>query len=246
MSEENTHPDKPVLPKRFYDSVSVEEVATEGTRCWRLLLDGRAVKSPAKTTVEVPCRELAELLAGEWRAQGERIDPETMPMTKIVNSGLDGVSGREEDVAADIVSFAGSDLVCYRAEDPVDLVALQAKAWDPIIGWAREALGARFVLAEGVMPVEQPVEALQAVAKDVAGFNALQLAALHVLTTLSGSALISLAHARGAISAEEAWAIAHVDEDFQITQWGADEEARLRREKRGAEFAAASRVLKAL
>lgn len=248
MTGERRNPDMPALPKRFYKDVAVGEFTPDSgapTR-WQLLLDGRAVKTPAKTTVAVASAPLAKALAEEWRAQGEHIDPATMPITKIVNSGLDGVAGRENEVAADIIAFAGSDLVCYRAEGPVDLVALQADRWDPILHWAREALGARFVLAEGVMPVEQPVEAMDAIAKAVNPFGALELAALHVLTTISGSAVIALAHAHGVLTVGEAWDAAHVDEDFQVSQWGSDEEATHRREIRRAEFEAASRVLKAL
>lgn len=235
--------DTATLPKRFYKEVSVSAAGDRaGGAQWQLLLDDKPVKTPGKLPLAVPARELAEALAEEWAAQGERIDPATMPMTRIVNSVLDGVSGREADVGADIIAFAGSDLVCYRAEAPDELVAMQAQAWDPIVEWARNSLGARFVLAQGVMPVKQPPEAIAAFADQVRDLSALELGALHVVTTLTGSALLALAVGRGEMSARDAWAAAHVDEDFQIARWGEDEEAAERRQKRWAEFDAARRV----
>jgi chaperone required for assembly of F1-ATPase len=240
--------DRP-LPKRFYKEVGVEAETPDGGApggAWCLLLDGRPVKTPGKVSLAVPSAALAEEIAQEWRAQDEFIDPESMPITKIVNSAIDGVSGREKEVAADIVAFAGSDLVCYRAEEPAELVVRQAEAWDPVLRWAQDVLGAHFVLAEGVMPVAQPEDALRAFASAIDGYESLELCALHVMTTLTGSAILSLAHARGAMSAELVWAAAHVDEDFQIAQWGEDDEAAARREKRLREFQAASLVCRAL
>jgi chaperone required for assembly of F1-ATPase len=227
------------LPRRFYSDVSVEE--SGGGH--RILLDGRPVRTPQKAELSVPQAALAEALAEEWREQGEFIDPETMPLTKMVNTALDAVTGREAAVAADIAAFAGSDLTCYRAEHPTELVAMQAKAWGPVLSWAQERLGAEFVLTEGVIPVNQPPEAAQAVADAIAQYDALSLAGLHVMTTLTGSALIALAHAQGRLTAEEAWDAAHVDEDFQISQWGEDQEAMERRARRWAEFQAASRLV---
>lgn len=233
------------LPKRFYEAVSVaERTSDDGRAEWQLLLDARAVRTPGKTLVAVASERIAEALAEEWRAQGERIDPATMPLTKIVNSAIDGVRGREAEVAADIVAFAGSDLLCYRSEGPDDLVAMQAEAWDPVLAWAREAFGARFIQAQGVMPVEQPQASLDAFAGELRGFDPLRLCALHVITTLTGSALLALAHARGELTLEEAWAAAHVDEDFQISRWGPDEEAAERRGKRWVEFQAASAIFR--
>lgn len=231
--------DRPALPKRFYKDVATRQQEGGG---FAVALDGRPLRTPAKQPLALPSSELAEAVADEWRAQGVEIDPASMPLTKIVNSALDGVTGREAEVAADIVAYAGSDLVCYRADAPAELVARQAAAWDPVIAWARDSLGARFVLAEGVMPVAQPPEALEAVASALEGKSALWLGALHVMTTLTGSGLIALGHVRGALPAEAAWAAAHVDDDYQIEQWGEDAEAAVRRALRRAEFMAASRL----
>lgn len=248
MTTESAQSDRP-LPKRFYKEVSVEAKTLHGAApagAWRLLLDGRPVKTPGKVSLAVPSAILAEAIAKEWRAQDEFIDPEDMPITKIINSAIDGVAGREEEVVADIMAFAGSDLVCYRAEGPAELVVRQAEAWDPVLRWAQDVLGAHFVLAEGVMPVAQPEEALRAFASGIEGRGGLGLCALHVMTTLTGSAVLSLAYARGALSAETVWAAAHVDEDFQIAQWGEDEEATQRRERRLREFQAAATILEVL
>jgi chaperone required for assembly of F1-ATPase len=146
-------------------------------------------------------------------------------------------------VRADIVKYAGSDVLCYRASEPEGLVRRQAEMWDPVLGWARDALGARFAVAQGLMPVAQPETATSAIAAALEGFDAFGLAALHVMTTLTGSALLALAQARGLLTAEQAWTAAHVDEDWQIGNWREDAEAAARRQRRWAEMQAAGRML---
>jgi chaperone required for assembly of F1-ATPase len=201
------------------------------------------MRTPAKGVLAVPSRALAEAIAAEWEAQRDRIDPAAMPLTRLVNSALDGVRGREGEVRAEIAKYAASDLVCYRASEPEELARRQAELWDPVLAWSRGTLGADFRTAEGLMPVAQPEAVHAAVARELAGEGALRLAALHVMTTLMGSALLALAHARGAVSAEAAWSAAHVDEDWQIARWGEDADAAARRQRRWAEMQAASRML---
>jgi chaperone required for assembly of F1-ATPase len=235
-------------PKRFYKAVAVDvaPAALPGERAaaaYSILLDGKPVRTPAKGVLAVPTRALAEAIAAEWVAQGDRIDPVTMPLTRLANSALDAVRGREAEVRAEIVKYAGSDLVCYRAAGPSGLVARQAELWDPVLAWSRTALGVRFEMATGLMPVAQPAAARAAVAAALEGLDAFAIAALHVMTTLMGSALLALAHARGLLTAEAAWAAAHVDEDWQMAKWGCDAEAKARRDRRWAEMQAASRML---
>ncbi|WP_276200538.1 ATP12 family protein [Chelatococcus sp. XZ-Ab1] len=231
------------LPRRFYKEAAVEERA-EG---FVLVLDGRPARTPGRALLALPTRTVGEAVAAEWAAQGERIDPATMPLTRLANSAIDGVAREMAAVAADVVKYAGSDLLCYRAEGPERLVARQRDIWDPMLAWAREALGARFVLAEGVMFVAQPEESLAAMAAAVARFEApVALAALHVLTTLSGSAVIALAVAHGHLTAEAGWRASHLDEEVQMEIWGEDEEALARRAVRWRDFAAAAGMLRAL
>jgi len=233
---------RPAPPKRFYKDVSVGE-ADGG---YQVLLDGRAVRTPKKLHLTVPTRLLAEAIAAEWAAQGEHIDPATMPLSKLAITAIDGVTGTMAEVAADIVRFAGSDLICYRAEAPEALAEVQAAAWDPVLHWVEETAGARFFLAEGVMPVTQSPEALSRLGDLVAPFGAFALASLHVMTTLTGSAFLAMAVARGHLTAEEAWAKAHIDEDWQIARWGVDVEAADRRARRRTEMLAAAQFIKLL
>jgi chaperone required for assembly of F1-ATPase len=225
-------------------SVAAVPTSEDGAREeYRILLDGKPVRTPAKRVLAVPSRALAEAVAGEWEVQRDRIDPAAMPLTRLVNSTLDGVRGREAEVRAEIAKYAGSDLVCYRAAEPEGLVRRQAELWDPVLAWSREALGADFQVAVGLMPVAQPQAACAALAGGLEGYDAFALAALNVMTTLMGSALLALAHARGQLTAEAAWAAAHVDEDWQIAKWGADAEAAARRLRHWTEMQAASRLL---
>lgn len=228
------------LPKRFYKDVTV---AADKAGGFAILLDGRAAKTPGKRKLIAPTEALASAMAGEWAAQGERIDPARMELTRLVNTAIDGVAGKEAEVADDIVAFAGSDLVCYRAEAPEGLIAEQAKAWDPLVAWVRERFDARLKLAAGIVHVAQDAKAIERVRAHVHTYDALRLAALHVMTTLTGSAVVALAVAEGRIDAAAAWKAAHVDEDWQIRFWGEDAEARARREQRWRTMQAASRLL---
>ena len=227
------------LPKRFYKDVAV----TDGDGGWHVTLDGKTMRTPAKGDFVVPARSLADAIADEWRAQGEHIQPESMPLTKLVNSAVDGARGREAAVTDDIMGHAASDLLFYRADGPDGLVARQTQYWDPVTAWAREDFSAPFMLGEGVMPIGQPQTSLDRLRPQLAGLDAFGLTALHVMTTLSGSALLALAVAVGRLTPEEAWKAAHVDEDWQISQWGEDAEAASRRERRWRDFAAAARML---
>jgi chaperone required for assembly of F1-ATPase len=229
-------------PKRFYDKATAEP-HEDG---FVLKLDGRTARTPAKKPLAVADRRIAEAIATEWAAQGAEIDPATMPLTRIVNAAIDRVSGEMEPVRAEIVKYAGTDLLCYRAEGPAALVEAQNAAWEPILVWARDALGARFALAEGVVAIEQPQETLEAVRTALAGLDPLRLAAVHVITTLTGSAIIALAVLRGRLAPNAAWSAAHVDEDWQMSQWGRDEIALARRAARWREMAAAASILGAV
>lgn len=229
------------LPKRFYKEASAKPQG-DG---FAVTLDSRVAKTPAGKPLQVRDEKLAAALAAEWQAQGEYIDPATMPLTRIVNAALDRVAGEMDAVRADIVKHAGSDLLLYRADGPPSLVEAQEKEWSPLVDWARRTLGVRFILAEGIVHVTQDPAALAAVAHAVEPYDPLALAALHTITTLTGSAIIALAVAHHRLTMEEAWKAAHVDEDFQMSQWGRDELALQRRAGRWQEMQAASLILAA-
>jgi chaperone required for assembly of F1-ATPase len=229
---------RPQLRRRFYKAVSVEP--QEGG--YAVLLDGRPVKTPARRALAAPTQALAQALADEWEAQREVVDPAAMPLTRLANSIIDGVADKPDAVKAEVAKFLGSDLVCYRADGPDGLVARQTQHWDPLIAFARDVLGARFVLGEGVMFVTQPDEAIAAATRAIPG-DAWKLGAVSAITALTGSALIALAMARGQLSTADAWAAAHVDDDWNMHQWGRDEQALERRAAREAEMQAAAKVL---
>ncbi|KFH25653.1 ATPase [Brucella abortus LMN2] len=230
------------LPKRFYEKAEVAE--SEGG--FAVHLDGRPVKTPARNLLLLPTRAAAQIVADEFAAQEKLIDPGKMPATRLVNTAIDGIAQDPQAVFEDILRFAGTDMLCYRADSPQELVSRQTENWDPLIDWM-ESLGARFALAEGVMHVEQPREAIAAFSVHMAGFkDPLALAALHTMTTLMGSAIIALAVAKGEISAEKGWAIAHIDEDWTIEHWGSDAEAIERRKNREIEMMVAARLLEAI
>jgi chaperone required for assembly of F1-ATPase len=231
---------RPVLRRRFYENATVSETPSGHS----VRLDGKPVHTPARRLLAAPTMALAQALAAEWNAQTDVIDPAKMPLTRLANAIIDGVAETPKAVADEIKKYLASDLLFYRAGGPQGLVERQARHWDPILQWAAEALGAKFYLGEGVVHVAQPEAALAAACGAVPD-DPWRLGAAHVITTLTGSALIALAIARGQLSAEAAWQAAHVDEDWNIEQWGRDEMAMRRRDFRHAEFQAAATVLEA-
>jgi chaperone required for assembly of F1-ATPase len=229
---------RPNLRKRFYSRAHVGE--GEG---FTLLLDDKPVKTPARRLLAAPSRALAEKIAVEWNAQSTVIDPGRMPLTRLANAVIDAVADAPRPVADEVAQYLGSDLLCYRAETPAGLVEMQTRHWDPVLAWARDVLGARFVLTQGVMPTAQPSEAIAAAAARIP-IDHWRLGAVSSITTLTGSALLALALNAGALDSGGAWAAAHVDEDWQTSQWGKDEAALERQAHRLADFEAAVAVLK--
>ena len=235
---------RPPALRRFYKRA---EVVTADGGGFAVRLDGRAVRTPGKRPLVAPTRAVAERIAAEWAAQGETIEPMSMPATRLANSAIDGVVDTLAETCAAIADYAAADLVCYRAEAPEALVALQVAAYDPVLAWARDALGARFVTTVGLAHVAQPEAALAAARAAVEAYaDPFAVAALHVMTSLTGSLLLALMTATGALSPEAAWRAAHVDEDFQIGRWGEDDEAKRRHAARWRDFDAAAKVLAGL
>ena len=231
---------KAALPRRFY-KVATSEPTEAG---FELRLDGRPARTPGRSPLAVRSARVGKAIAAEWEAQGERIDPITMPVTRTANSAIDGVAPRMAEVRADVAAFAGSDLLCYRADDPAGLVARQSEAWDPVLERFATTRGARFALQTGIMPIEQPPEALAAIEGRLNEIDdPLTLAALHVATTLTGSALLAIAVLDGWLDADAAWAAAHVDEDWNIALWGEDDEAMARRAQRRRDMEGAALIL---
>ena len=222
--------------KRFW--TAAETAAVEGG--WQVLLDGKPVRTPAKAALVLPTETLARAVAAEWQAQEERIDPRTMPATRTANSAIDKVAVQREEVAAMLAAYGASDLLCYRAEMPEELVARQRVEWDPLLDWAEARFEARLVTVAGIMPVEQDAAALARLAAPLHEMEPFALAAFHDLVALSGSLVLAHAVTEDRLDAEEAWRLSRLDEAWQIEQWGADEEAEaLEQIKRTAFFDAA-------
>lgn len=208
-------------PKRFYKDARVGPEA-EG---FAVRLDGRPVRTPGKRPVVMPTRAMAEAVADEWRAQAERIDPRTMPWTRSVNSAIDKVAPQRDEVMEFLAGYAGTDLLCYRAERPEALVARQREAWDPVLDWLTRRYDVRFRVTSGVMPIEQDADLQLRLARTMEPMSAFGLTGFHDLVTLSGSFALALAAAEDFRPAEEIWSLSRIDETWQSEQWGVDEEA---------------------
>jgi chaperone required for assembly of F1-ATPase len=234
---------RPALPRRFYRTAAAAVLQRQdGQAAYAVKLDGKPARTPAQRPLAAPLLALAEAIAAEWEAQHEVIDPAKMPLTRLANTIIDGVADSPGPVAAEVRKYLASDLLVYRAEGPEPLREREARHWDPILAWAAAALGARFAVGKGIVRVTQPEAAVSAAGAAVPD-DPWRLGAIHVITTLTGSALIALAVSRGRLSADAAWEAAHVDEDWNIEQWGRDQMALQRRAFRFAEFQAAVLVL---
>lgn len=219
------------LPKRFYKSVAVTDQLG-------IALDGRNVKTPLKAALVLPTRALAEAVAAEWDAQVDVINPHAMPLTKLANTAIDRAIPEKPKIAAEILEFAGSDMVCYRVESPPGLVQRQTAHWDPIIAWAKADLSVDFTTVNTITHKRQSPGALQALEDHIKSFDPFSFVAVHNLSTLTGSALLAVMTAAGKIAADAAWLATNVDEDWQIETWGEDAEAGARRAGRLKEFSA--------
>lgn len=208
-------------PKRFWKAARAE-AAGDG---YAVTLDGRPVRTPARAPLVLPTLALAEAIAAEWDAQQDRVDPASMPLTRTANSAIDKVAAQHGEVAALIAAYGGTDLLCYRAEDPQGLVARQDAVWTPLLDWAAQALGARLHPVRGVMFAPQDDAVLARLEARVRALTEFQLAAFHDLVSLSGSLIIGFAAAYGHASPEALWEASRLDEIWQAEQWGEDEEA---------------------
>ncbi len=225
--------------KRFWKEATV----SEGADGFGVALDGRVVKTPGKAMLALPTRALAEVIAAEWDAQQGQIDPRQMPMTRAANTAIDKVAPQHSEVVALLAEYGGTDLLCYRAATPEALRVRQDAAWQPWLDWAEAALAARLVVTEGVTPVPQAAESTARLAAAVAAMDPFALTALHDLVAISGSLVLGLAVAEGRLTADAAWNISRIDEDWQIAQWGEDEEAAAHAARKRAAICDAERFL---
>ena len=208
-------------PKRFWKEATVVKADTG----WQVLLDGRQVRTPAKAALSVPTRAYAEAVAAEWDAQLEEVDPATMPVTRSANAAIDKLSIQREEVIDMLAAYGETDLLCYRATDPQELVLRQAERWDPVLAWANARYGVALRPISGVMFAQQPVDSLPRLREEIAKFDSFSLAAFHDLVALSGSLVLGLAVTSGQLAADTAWSLSRLDEDWQAEQWGVDDEA---------------------
>jgi chaperone required for assembly of F1-ATPase len=225
--------------KRFYK----EALVVSADSGHSIALDGRAVLTPARVLLEVPSHALAQAIADEWNAQGDKVDPASMVMTGLSNAAIDQVAPDPASFGAGIAAYGESDLLCYRAGTPPSLVAQQQREWNPLLDWAEQQFGIRFVLATGILHTPQPEATVRALADAVAACDAFTLTGLSTLVSMSGSLVCGLAVIAEAFPLDQIWAAAELDTLWQAQQWGEDEEASARHALRTAEFATAARFI---
>ena len=234
--------------KRFYERAAAEpcppsEGGRRGGDGFRVVLDGRPIKTPAKADMVLPSLTLAEALAAEWQAQGAEVEVRSLALTGLVWTAIDRVGPGRARVVEEVAAYAAHDLVCYRAEAPAELAARQQAVWQPLLDWAALSFDARLAVTAGVVPIAQPPEALAALRAVVAAKSDLELTALNAAVTAAGSLVIGLALGAGRIDAAAAFEAAQLDESYQIERWGEDPEAARRRAAIHADLEAAERLM---
>lgn len=228
--------------KRFWTTAA----RIDGPGGHGIALDGRPVKTPARADLIVPSTDLADAIAAEWQSSGDTIDPRAMPLTGLANAAIDRVTPSKDRFASDLAAYAESDLTCYRADGPGELVRRQSAQWDALLDWARRRYDVDFVTATGIMHVAQPEATIKRLAHEVAALDPFRLAGLSPLVTIGGSLVAALAVIDGAVTPEAAWEAVSLDDAWQIEQWGADDEAVAALDNRRRDFLAAARFLSLL
>lgn len=226
--------------KRFYKAAAA---AAQGA-AFQVQLDGRPVKTPARATLALPSLALAEAIAAEWDGQPEEIDPKAMPLMSLACTGLDLIAPRRQAAVDELADYGGTDLLCYRVEDPAELRRRQEAHWGPLLAWAGQALEAPLSVTTEIAVRPQPEDALRALRRAVAAHDDLALSGLGTAVRVSGSLVAGLALSHGRIDAAEAFEVAELDATYQMELWGEDREALDRRAALKAELEAAERFLK--
>jgi chaperone required for assembly of F1-ATPase len=232
--------------KRFYKAASVANVATgsgSGLGDYAIELDGKRIRTPKKTLFVVQSVGLAEAIAEEWRRQEVDIVPDTMPLLRLANTAIDMVVPQRESVVDNLAGFGGTDLLCYRAAEPEDLVERQLQVWSPWLKWAEDQYGARLKTTDGIVHVAQDVAALRALHGAMDCHDVMELAAMNDLVTIAGSLVLALAVSAGAMDVASAWAAVRLENDYQSERWGRDWEADAHAERLGGEFEVAARFM---
>ncbi len=226
--------------KRFYRIAAIAEMTGEAAGMYSVTLDDRPVKTPGGIALTLSSEALARAIAEEWLAQEDTIRPHTMPLTQFAATALDRVGPQRQEVIDQLASYAASDLLCYRADQPQELIALQHERWQPLLDWAAEVWGARLNVTSGVLPIDQPSEAIDALKKAVEGLNDAEMTALATAVQVSGSLVVGLALVLGQIDDEAAFEVSQLDESYQIDRWGDDIEAVERRQRLREDIRAAA------
>ncbi len=221
--------------KRFYKEVAV----ADGT----ILLDGRPVRTPARASLILPTPALADAVAAEWRAQGDEIDPRTMKLTGLANAAIDRIAPDLPAFIRPLARYAESDLLCYRADAPAELIARQAEAWDPLLDWARARFDVHFAVTSGIVHAPQPDATIARLGEALTAYDAFHLAGLAPIVTIGGSLVAALALAEEEIDADRAFDLTHLDELWQARRWGEDRLALEARAARKRDFMAAADLL---
>jgi len=226
--------------KRFWERAEID-----GDGGYIIRLDGRPMRLPSGETLLIDQRPLAEAIAAEWRLPpiGSEVTPNLLPLTQLAATARFRIAPAPAETAASIAAYARSDLLCYRAEQPPDLVHRQHAAWQPWLDWAAQRYDAMLVVTRGISLVDQPSQALAALARAVAGQDAHGLAGLGVMVPIMGSLVLGLAVVEGMLAADEAFRISVLDELYQEERWGRDEDAAAQRDRAAQEVRMAARYV---
>ncbi|MEX0969918.1 MAG: ATP12 family protein [Paracoccaceae bacterium] len=228
--------------KKVWQTVSVQP---EGCS-FAVYLDKRGLMTPGRAPLHLPTESFARGIAAEWDSVTDKVNPAEMPLTRAANSAIDKVTPQHKAVADMLTEYGGTDLLCYRAETPAELVAHQAEHWDEHLAWVAQEFGAALKTQAGVMPIAQPQDSLAQLGAAVAACDAFFLTALHDLVTISGSLVLGLAVLRGRLNADEAFDLSRLDAAWQAELWGEDDEAQRAAANHRRDMRAAAHMLELL
>ena len=228
--------------RRFYRDVTV--APAEGG--YQVLLDGRPMRTPARQLLAAPTAPLAEAIADEWRGQGDTIRPDAMPLTRLASTAIDRMPAQRQAAIEEVIAYTDTDLVCYRAAEPFELVQRQHQAWQPMLEWLTRTYGVKLAVTTSILPLTQPAAARTRLRSAVEDLSDWPLVGMHMATTALGSLVLGLGLLHGRLDADAALAASLLDELFEIERWGSDVEAERRQEVLRRDVSGAARLLQEL
>ena len=214
--------------KKFWKIVQVKKKLKNS---FEILLDKRILKTPMQKDLIFSNYKIAKETALEWDIDEKEINTENMVFYGLISTAIDKISNDKVSYIENVLGFINTDLICYRADGPNELVDLQNNSWNPIISFIKKYIDVELKFFIGVMPSKQSLDIFNRLKTLINSFSDIEISALHRMTNLTGSIFISICILKGDVLKNEAFELSFLDELYQAKNWGIEEESLDKRDK---------------